>query len=394
MRIHKICGLFPILRGTAFEAFKQDIAVNGQRDPIWTWKGKIIDGRNRYRACKELGIPPRFKEWSGNGSLVAFVISANLHRRHLNTSQRAAVAVDLLPWLEGEAKERQRRHGGTARGRKATLGAELPEVNGRARDHAAVLLGTNGRTVSDAKKVKELDPALFEKVKAGEMRVDRARRQAERDHDRQKPRARPEVVTTHHGENADLIRQVAELYLADGATVADVTYGKGAFWSKTNTRRFNLLASDLRPCCGVRRADFRHLPYQGGSIDVVVLDPPYVHHGGSHVLEERYENHTIADYYHRDIMALYHDGMTEAVRVLKPEGMLWCKCKDQVEGGEQCWSHVELYQEAVKLGFYGRDLFVLVPTGRTSPRRWDRQLHARKNHSFLWVFQKPETAAV
>jgi hypothetical protein len=182
MKIHFLCALFPLLQGAAFQAFKADIAAHGQRDPIWTYRGKIIDGRNRYRACRELGIKPRFRAWDGNGSLAAFVISLNLHRRHLTSSQRAALAVELLPLLEEEARDRQRRHGGTAPGRRAVTLAEIfPGVNGygEARAHAARLLGTNPRHVSDAKRVRDLDPELFDRVKAGDVRVHRARREAE-----------------------------------------------------------------------------------------------------------------------------------------------------------------------------------------------------------------------
>jgi hypothetical protein len=82
--------------------------------------------------------------------------------------------------------------------------------------------------------------------------------------------------------------------------------------------------------------------------------------------------------------------MREAFRVLKPDGgSLWVKCKDEVEREVQRWSHVYIYQMASELGFCARDLFVL--TGSMSPQRWPGcvQRHARKNHSFLWVFQRP-----
>jgi len=94
--------------GVGFEELKQDIAVNGLREAIWLHPdGSIIDGRNRHRACIETDTEPRFKTWDGQGSLIAFILSMNLHRRHLTSSQRAVIALRSLPFLEREAKERQ-----------------------------------------------------------------------------------------------------------------------------------------------------------------------------------------------------------------------------------------------------------------------------------------------
>lgn len=106
---HEVANIFPMMQGEEFDALKADIDTNGLREPIWLHQdGRIIDGRNRYLACCDLGIEPQYRTWNGAGSLVAFVVSLNLHRRHLTPMQRAGVAVDILPMLEAEAKERQR----------------------------------------------------------------------------------------------------------------------------------------------------------------------------------------------------------------------------------------------------------------------------------------------
>lgn len=75
--------LFPLIQGTEFSQLVSDIKTNGLHEPMWLYDGKIIDGRNRYRACFKAGVAPVFRRWSGEGSLVAFVVSLNLHRRHL-----------------------------------------------------------------------------------------------------------------------------------------------------------------------------------------------------------------------------------------------------------------------------------------------------------------------
>ena len=173
--------------------------------------------------------------------------------------------------------------------------------------------------------------------------------------------------------------------------MADVTFGRGTFWQRTDTSRFTLLASDLNPHDGhpCMRADFRHLPYAAGTIDVLVLDPPYLHSGGAHETAGRFGLSTSPNMYHADIMALYAAGMAEAARVLRPGGRLWVKCKDQVQREQQCWSHIEIHAAATGIGFTARDLFVLVAAGMAGTNRWPVQHHARKTHSFMWIFELP-----
>ena len=122
--------------------------------------------------------------------------------------------------------------------------------------------------------------------------------------------AAPAVLTTHYGTNADLLAAVVRLYPLDGLTVADVTYGKGGFWKKVDTSRFTLLGSDVAPppapcpaqillfaapVLPPRQADFTALPYEGASLDVVVLDPPYLPHPGARLtLNRTYRNANLA----------------------------------------------------------------------------------------------------
>ena len=77
-----------------FRILKEDINRHGLIEPIWVYQDAIIDGRNRYNSCIELGITPKYRNWQGENPL-DFIISLNLKRRHLNESQRAMIAAKL-----------------------------------------------------------------------------------------------------------------------------------------------------------------------------------------------------------------------------------------------------------------------------------------------------------
>lgn len=170
-KYHEVAQIFPLMQGDEFEQLKDDIANNGLLEAIWVHPDdSIIDGRNRHRACIETETEPRFRTWGGDGSLVSFIVSMNLHRRHLTSSQLAAVAVEMLPLLEAEAKERQ--------GARTDIVEKIPPSEmGKAREKAAAIVGTNPRYVSDAKKLAEEAPALFEQVREGKKTIPQAKRE-------------------------------------------------------------------------------------------------------------------------------------------------------------------------------------------------------------------------
>ena len=141
------------------------------------------------------------------------------------------------------------------------------------------------------------------------------------------------------------------------------------------------------------KTDFRELPYHARSFDGVVFDPPYMHNPGRPMYDTYNNAATTNGMYHRDIMQLYADGMAEGVRILRYGGLLLVKCKDEVESGHQCWAHVEVLQIAEQLKLISEDLFVMVQSSKPVIQH-QRQLHARKNHSYLWVFRKPTPRGV
>lgn len=100
--LHPAAEIFPVMEEAAFAALVADIAAHGQREPILLLDGQVIDGRHRLRACEQLGINPLVREVSADkGDPFGLVVSLNLHRRHLNESQRAMVAARLATFGKG-----------------------------------------------------------------------------------------------------------------------------------------------------------------------------------------------------------------------------------------------------------------------------------------------------
>jgi hypothetical protein len=133
---HPLAELFPPTPVKQYLQLKADIEQNGLLSNIVTCEGKILDGRSRNRACVELGIQPRFCEYRGSDPL-AFAISSNLHRRHLNESQRAVVAADTVR-LRGTTIERQPQICGGLSQRAA---ARMFTVSLRSVEKASALIG-------------------------------------------------------------------------------------------------------------------------------------------------------------------------------------------------------------------------------------------------------------
>jgi DNA modification methylase len=213
------------------------------------------------------------------------------------------------------------------------------------------------------------------------------------------------VVSAYVGTNAEVFPRVLALHVPEGSAVADVTYGKGIFWKNVPRERYVLHASDIQT-----GTDCRNLPYASGSLDCVVLDPPYMEGlhrrcvtqlagAGTHsAFRDTYSNgepveSADAPKYHEAVLEFYFAAGREAHRVLRPYGVLIVKCQDEVSANTQRLTHVEIINRYESLGFYAKDLFVVVRPNRPGVSRVKRQEHARKNHSYFLVFVRTDGAS-
>jgi ParB-like chromosome segregation protein Spo0J len=144
---HPIANIFPLLGKDEADELKADIEANGQREPIMLCRGQIVDGRNRYLACKALDKPVTTNTLNPSTDLVAYVISVNLRRRHLTPAQRGMAAAKLVT---------------------LKLGSNQTRANGEglSRDEASKICGASTATIDRCKVV--LDSGVPDLVKAVE----------------------------------------------------------------------------------------------------------------------------------------------------------------------------------------------------------------------------------
>jgi hypothetical protein len=111
LKFHPLADIFPLMEGAEFDELVADIKANGLREKIDLYQGRIVDGRNRYLALQRLGIDPSadqkqyFRkaiyahttggeiaphERNNDDRVRAYVISKNIHRRHLTAEQKRA----------------------------------------------------------------------------------------------------------------------------------------------------------------------------------------------------------------------------------------------------------------------------------------------------------------
>lgn len=214
------------------------------------------------------------------------------------------------------------------------------------------------------------------------------------------------ILSAYVAQNSEVFPKVLNLHVEEGASIADVTYGKGVFWKQVNLNDYEVYASDLDPekSPSGYPVDCRNLPYEDNSLDVVVLDPPYAEGfyrrnkekmagtGSQSQFREHYSNGEVLDTkgskYHQAVLDLYCEAGAEARRVLSEDGTFIVKVQDEVSANTQELTHIQItnFYEG-ELDFYTKDLFVVVRSNKPAVSGMDSQVHARKNHSFFMVYE-------
>ena len=135
------------------------------------------------------------------------------------------------------------------------------------------------------------------------------------------------------------------------------------------------------------------MPLEDNSINSIMFDPPFLATTGKSLTENKNNNLINKRFgvYNNEIELhqMYKDSLKEFYRILNKNGILIFKCQDKVSSGKQYLSHVFIINEAVKLGFYPKDIFILIAKTRlVADWQLKNQKHSRKFHSYFLVFEK------
>jgi len=263
--VHAFADAFPLIDGEEFAELVRDIKRNGLREPIIVNHDRtvLIDGRNRWRACDEAGVDQVFEtlpERYTEVMILDLIVSKNLARRQLNPGQKAVMAQEYERYYAEAVKETEAerkssiggplaiaQNGAKGNATVADLPQSTPEMSHsfsgpsytaqssglKSRERAAQVTGASGRAVQQAKAVQRDAPDLYEKVRTGELALDRAdRERKQRVAAMPKPepvpsRPTPVMLTlrTHDGREVG-VRPAAK------PTFTDQSKSEGISWAK------------------------------------------------------------------------------------------------------------------------------------------------------------------
>lgn len=263
MNFHPLSDLFPLMHGREFDDLIADVKANGLREPIWTYQGQILDGRNRWRACQQLSMEAATRTYTGDTPL-GFVISLNLHRRHLSESQRSMVAARLATLSRGRP------------GENASIEA-IPQPE------AADMLSVGRASVQRAREVLTSGaPHLIAAVDAGEIPVSAAAAIARR------PAA----------EQAEIVEQ-----------------------ARSQDKKVQLIARQ-RDIYKQREAiESGAITLPEGQFDLIVIDPPWPYRDGIEQPDYDPHGHRASNPYPE--MSLEKIGSIDVGSIAAPDCVLW-----------------------------------------------------------------------
>lgn len=202
-----------------------------------------------------------------------------------------------------------------------------------------------------------------------------------------------EYIKSISYNQSEIIKNILYLHVPNKIIDCDPTYSIGNFYKNTGIEPPKYKFDTSPQLDEVQYGDSRNIPLENESIDCEMFDPPFLATTGKS-LNKNDENNIINKRFgvypnEKKLHQFYIDSLRESYRILKADGILIFKCQDKISSSRQYMSHCFIMNEAVKIGFYPKDLFILLAKNRiVADWQVKNQKNARKYHSYFWVFQK------
>lgn len=204
-----------------------------------------------------------------------------------------------------------------------------------------------------------------------------------------KPSTYNPLSSVWEGTDAELLESIFQFYAATNPEpILDATYNTGRFW-KGSTR--DIWSMDIDPCYNTKIVGDNRIMdgVPSKHFGVVVYDPPHVGPQGRDKSTKRFDKDFGATVecgkeHGWTLSYLYPPFLTQAKRVLKPNGLLLAKITDMVNNHRSKWAHCDFMVMAQEAGFTVCDLIIKIRSGPMVSNKWKRANHARKRHCF-WI---------
>lgn len=205
---------------------------------------------------------------------------------------------------------------------------------------------------------------------------------------------KPEVIKSISYNQHDIINNIIKLHCPDGIEV-DTTYSKGVFYKKSAVPQPKYKFDKYPQTEDTIQLEDK-LPFDDNTIGSIMFDPPFVISkgpsmtagiDGQNIISKRFSSYESPV----ELFKSYEEHLTEYYRVLKPGGVLIFKTQDTVSGGKNYFTHVWVMNKAYEIGFYPKDLSILLAKSRIISGKHKNQQHNRKFHSYFWVFTKEKS---
>lgn len=199
------------------------------------------------------------------------------------------------------------------------------------------------------------------------------------------------IISSINYDEQEIIRDILYLHANGKYIDVDCCYSVGNFY-KDGLPKPKYCFDKTPQVEGVIQATSDNLPLENESCEVVIFDPPFVMGQATDrenvtttgIIRGRFTD--FKDF--AELKNMYSASLKEFYRILKPNGIVIFKCQDCTCGGKNHFTHSWVMYEALKYGFYPKDLFILFAKNRIDDGR--KQQHARKFHCYYWVFEKKQ----